>query len=908
MILEGFEIENWSCIRRLAIGNLPSTGIVVFHGPNGTGKSSIIAALRACLMDYASNSNAQGLHRNFPRNTNAKPRVSATFRAQGASWRITKVYGTRDSRLEKRNASGKWEQVVASAADAHSQTLELVGSSSSEEGLHQLLWLTQAEYRLPDPKKFDADVQSRLRGVLGVLQTPLDDRFIERVRKEWSRWFTSYNTPGQATKLKPQCSLSKSLAALEVCRDRSADIEAKFQNVEAMTERSLALEEGAQRIRTQLQEQSAARDRLQSEYEKSLTRLETHQRALERRAGAEESLEEAKTLKRQRVDAEARVIQSEQQARLAHEKASADEERLNAADTKLRENRRESRRLREAGAECQAKRDAAAQRLHEIELSRQANTARERLRRAEELQAQLDESANRAKERPAPTQTQIKQIEDNRSEAARLRAELQAAGILLIVRPDAGAAAPNVTLDGIARPPRFLLADGTAIQAEIKQNAEIAIPGWGLVQVARVSDGRSLAQLLADTNRLDKQFAELVAPFGLAGDESLHELRARAAAFDARQAEQRRLQAELHSQAPHGIDALRRELSRGAEMTMTVSAEELVQQSAMLKVELDANAASIRAIEQAIESLDNEIDREPEGLRRQAGRSRLQAASAETALQVHRADLKRLPTGEQIEAVVKSAESALAQATRDLEEARLSADEQTIRTRLDQARAEVDSTISRLKEVERDYNQVKGALSQTAGLHQDRAAAAAQVEWLTTAIKRERLESQAIDRLYAVFEECRQKQLGAVMGPIHDRVLKWMDQLKIPGYEAILFNDQFLPDRLMPRNGAADFAFDEESVGTIEQMALMVRLALGSALSTAKEPVTAVLDDPLSHSDFDRLKRMHAVLQSAASGDSSSRPPAGPLQILLFTCHPDWFPIEGARAIDLGNPDILRKG
>ena len=80
MILEGFEIENWSCIKRIAVDSLPPTGVVVLHGPNATGKSSIVAALRACLMDYPATSASQGLKRWFTKNGDDKPRVSVTFR------------------------------------------------------------------------------------------------------------------------------------------------------------------------------------------------------------------------------------------------------------------------------------------------------------------------------------------------------------------------------------------------------------------------------------------------------------------------------------------------------------------------------------------------------------------------------------------------------------------------------------------------------------------------------------------------------------------------------------------------------------------------------------------------------------------------------------------------------------
>jgi predicted ATP-dependent endonuclease of OLD family len=58
MIIEGFEVENWACIKKLVVDGLPPTGVIVLHGPNRTGKSSLVRALRACLMDYASTTTA----------------------------------------------------------------------------------------------------------------------------------------------------------------------------------------------------------------------------------------------------------------------------------------------------------------------------------------------------------------------------------------------------------------------------------------------------------------------------------------------------------------------------------------------------------------------------------------------------------------------------------------------------------------------------------------------------------------------------------------------------------------------------------------------------------------------------------------------------------------------------------
>src|SRR5262249_24294935 len=158
----------------------------VLHGPNGTGKSSIVEALRACLMDTKSTSRSLG--RAFPKNSGEKPRISVTFRAAGTTWRITNQFGGKANKVKSRMNGGGWKLGTTNATEARERARQLTGGCGSDLGLHQLLWLTQAEFHLPEPKKFDPDVQSSLRSILGVLHTPLDDRFIERVKGDWSQW------------------------------------------------------------------------------------------------------------------------------------------------------------------------------------------------------------------------------------------------------------------------------------------------------------------------------------------------------------------------------------------------------------------------------------------------------------------------------------------------------------------------------------------------------------------------------------------------------------------------------------------------------------------------------------------------------------------------------------------------
>ena len=121
------------------------------------------------------------------------------------------------------------------------------------------------------------------------------------------------------------------------------------------------------------------------------------------------------------------------------------------------------------------------------------------------------------------------------------------------------------------------------------------------------------------------------------------------------------------------------------------------------------------------------------------------------------------------------------------------------------------------------------------------------------------------------------------------------------------FNDAFLPDKLMNRDGTAEFSILEESTGAQEQIGMLVRLALGSTLASASGPAVAILDDPLTHCDIGRLNKMRVILRRAADGDQNLTPPAGPLQILIFTCHPEWFWDERATVIDLENAEVMSR-
>jgi predicted nucleic acid-binding Zn-ribbon protein len=380
-----------------------------------------------------------------------------------------------------------------------------------------------------------------------------------------------------------------------------------------------------------------------------------------------------------------------------------------------------------------------------------------------------------------------------------------------------------------------------------------------------------------------------------------------------------RKQEELRRLAPEGLDALRQQVAR---LEQLLASNEPTVASTTASSELPENAAALQALDvrlkreiaadiqtsanaqMQMKKLDREIE---EVLRRAEGDAKIKQATLNATAEAARNTLERMRAADELENAFREAEKSLAGAQRELESARLTDSEQSVNDRLGAANDGLRALQNRLTAVEKEFHEIKGAMSQTEGLHQKRAAAAARVEELKRQTERDRLQSESFDRLYALFEECREKQLGTVLGPIHDRVLRWMRLLRIGGYDSIRFNDQFLPDKLIAGDGAMELALDEESTGTIEQIGLMVRLALGSVMSSAKEPAVAVLDDPLTHSDVVRMDRMRAVLKNAATGDATSAPAAGPLQIIVLTCHPEWFAVEGAKVVDLSKAEVLTR-
>lgn len=914
MIIESFEIENWSCIKKVSVTGLPATGVVVLHGQNRTGKSSIVQALRACLMDYSATTTA--LKSYYPRRTGEKPLVSVTFRSGDNTFRIKKQFGTNKSELASKTLAGGWKVEVTAAGEAHDRTCTLAGGKDSTKGLHQLLWLTQAEFRLPDPRKFDANVQAQLRGILGVLQTPLDDRFVERVKKRWNTWFSGQRKPGQIPKIKESCKLADTLKNLEGLRKELQESETKFSEVERLLGQAAKLEEEEIELGRQLGDRMAELQNVEEEHRRSRERVQARQQAEKEYQVANREKADALAEQQQRSESLRRLQKDEGSIEPAQREAETIGANLRKLEGKRDQQRNHLGAQRNDRRLLQERANSVAAKLQSLALAQRLVSAQQDYGRAKGIAEEIDSIEQYLSDNPAPDEETLKRLKTNQRRRSELAAEQGAASMNLALLPEKANSEAHIAVDGKASLP---LPDSQSPSVfSVRRKAELSIQGWGRAELTRGTGSVDLDQIEQDLRSCDQEFANTVTPLGIAASdpEAFEKILKRVSEHAIHKQELLNKKKELRQMAPEGIAKLHekiRELQTKCEditKTEQTVAEPLpADESALnklavsLKEKIEAKDRDIKILETDIERMETELTTQ----RQEEIQAKECLATCNAKAQKSREELERLRSEEVISKRVEDANRGLTETESHLKQTELTKEELTIGDRLEAAQQAVAALEKQIGENTKQYHEIKGRLIESEGLHSQRSSLAARVEELTQLKEQESLDKDAVDRLYTLFEECREKQLGTLMRPIQDRVLGWMRLLDIGDYREMRFNDTFLPEKLMTHDGASEFTIDEESTGAQEQIGILVRLALGSNLSSASDPAVAILDDPLTHCDTGRHNRMRVILRRAAEGDLSITPPAGPLQIIIFTCHPEWFRDEKAFVINLEDSQVMTR-
>ena len=147
-------------------------------------------------------------------------------------------------------------------------------------------------------------------------------------------------------------------------------------------------------------------------------------------------------------------------------------------------------------------------------------------------------------------------------------------------------------------------------------------------------------------------------------------------------------------------------------------------------------------------------------------------------------------------------------------------------------------------------------------------------------------EAAVLTLLLSALRDAEHEAKERYLSPVLKRVRPYL-QLLFPGGDIAI--DEDLRITGVVREAGYEEAFHHLSMGTQEQIAVLVRLAFAEMLVEQGHPATVILDDALVFSDDRRMSRMFDILNMAARN----------VQVIILTCREQLFEGLGGRQLTL---------
>ena len=904
MILRSIHVEHWCCIAELDLPDLPSDGIVVLHGPNRTGKSSLVKALRGCLFDLDHDTTKTELKSCLPYNGAGPPKIVVEFEAGGERYRLSKVFSKRAdglSRLEKKSGPN-WHDVGDSSKEAARKTRELLGADKSHQGFNQLLWLNQGIVFLPDEKDLDASLERRLVGVLGVMVTSRDLAFKEVLDKRCDSWF------GARGSHKPTSPVSVWSCRLEERRKKLAEERDRLREVEKTIEELTECERQIPACKRHIEEADSELTKLLSEQARCEERRVQYEKAQQAHLAAVEQVQSVEKQLAANYDAKARWESAKELRARSEAELLIRRQEQERVENKYAKHLDQLDAARSAEEQHQLVREEIEDRGKLVSLDEQAKRLEKELQRARDAHATIERLRQQIQENAALDKRVLEELRENRQQARDIRARLQAEALDLKItlrRSDS----LEVRLDSEPTQ-KVSLASEQERSWFIHEHAAIHLPNVASIEIARKKT-RDLERSAQQAAMLDRVYRDTVRAFGEEpnDEQCLNRLTERRVARELAIGKVDAARTELEQVAPRGLHDLEGARNHVENQRKVVlerrpdladwqpNADDVAERGHQFRIRANSLQQTRKEAEQAVKQCESDLKAANKCLWNCNERTIAAGTSAENAFE----ELNRLDDETTLAARLKEAQAGLSNATWLFHESELTEEEKTIGERCQSARLALEARQERLAQVRLDLAGHRGRLEGSEGLQSRLADAEAAVIDAEKALARESAEAEAHKRLRDLFEECRDNQVQRVMGPISDRVLGWARAIGLHDYHGLRFGDRFLPEGMLLANGDGDRlrSLRDESYGTSEQLSLLVRLALGGILAK-DEPQVAILDDPLAHADASKHRMILDIVRLASEGNAGWNPPAGKLQIIVLTCHPDRFDyLTSAKHIDL---------
>ena len=863
-------------------------------GPNELGKSTLLDALRAVLFERYG-SKAQVIQNLQNDRSQAAPVVELVFDIDGGEYTLTKRFMKREfAQLQCPDGT----LLEADAAEAELRRLlgfkeaGSRGSNSESLGMWGVLWVLQGEsFGRPEltnsaQASLSAGLESEVGEVLGgrrgrelpqAIEQAMGELVTSQLKRPRGRYKEAQDRVAELeqqldSQQQQQRELGETIEQLGAAEDRLRTLESGNQDQqyrEDIIKTRAELKEVEQR---QLQINAA-----QSELDNRSRQLVQAQDALSARARgrAELAAEKEQLAESSGVLAGLRDRETEEQQRLDPLRLE-----LQAAETRSSDAEREEAYWRNAATVIArtAELDSLRRRQREIDDALERLAAVRRAVAENNVDDQL-----------------MQRVRDTATALDRATARLS--GAATVVRfdfsPDRMA---GVEVDGNP------LSNPLAV-VEATEPTVISIPDRGQIVIdPALAEGAQLrAQQREAETALSEALSEAAAESVAAAQLRRDERRSLEARVEAAREEVDRLGADREdvAQQLNALEGWQRTLEPEWRDLQSHDRDEAERMLHDAQDELNRCRDAYRLAQLALDQRRESVDMLSGEVREQQGTVDLATELLTRRQTAFASEVAETPDLE-LEANVRDAEAAVSDQQREIET--LQADlppssAELLQARIDRREEAIKAHNNRRSDLGAEISRLQGIIEAQEG-----AGIGETIEHTERELDRARDRHDRFDREVAVLNllsttlhEAESEAKERYLAPVRSRVHPYL-QMLFPNSEINL--DENFNIVGVSRQRDYEERFDRLSIGTQEQIAVLVRLAFAEMLVDQGAPAAVILDDALVFSDDRRLQLMFDILAYAAKR----------VQIIVFTCREQLFEGLGANQLQLrpGNPDLLR--
>ncbi len=878
MRFKSIEVDQFRQFRSAVAVHGLTARLNVIAGHNEAGKSTLLQAVRAALFDRYTSSVGESFK---PYGAAVSPRVRLVFDLEETEYRLTKVFSRRrDGEATLEAADGRrWEGPAAEDYLAGLLGFSYAsrgGSRPELQGLAGLLWVEQSRAYEPvtltdqSRRQVHAVFENDMRELLGGDRGGALHRRIRDLRGEF------FDVRG-----KPRGDYRR-------LREREAELQQKLRNIrgelEAYEDRVDYLEQRQAELLAYREdralEKAEGRVRSAQAAEKRVTELQAKVQAGKEQLGRTQA---EQGTARQAWDGRAKLIADLKEGQAAEQAAA---QAVGKKEAELTPRNDRLTELRNGLAELQLRRQGQDA---ELRLARDAAVLNNLVAEYERLDAGLKEAraadAERRRcvsERDAIriTTEVVAGLKESERDRDLAEARLHTAATQIEYRLEPGA---------VVRLGEEPLAGEGSVR--LTRRAELQVERVG--QFAIIPGGKDLAVLQRELEEADHRLAQGLSAVGtedVAGAEAILRRREELAGRASQHA------ATLNGLAPEGLSALEDRLSAvGAQRD---GLRQKLGENADREFGTDDLEREVRTLQGQVTALEGDVRDEEQavqGLREALAGLRAEKASAERLVERRASDLERTRLETPDDRLLKTlaeAEQAVATSSRHLAaatQALAAENPEAVAIEVERSRRAFEDIGREIEGLEREVRDLKvelGALGQQ-GLAEAVASVEADHAFVALQVEQAERHANALDLLQRTLDATLRRAKEAIARPVTAKLVPYLRRL-LPDAAPLVDEDLLLTG--IERGGTTE-VFGDLSIGTREQLAVLVRLAYADLLSEADTPVTVILDDALVNSDDERRERMQAILYQAAQR----------YQILLLTCHGREYRDTGGTFIRLGS-------